>query len=152
MAEECDITDRERNSLLNSLHRRLFWVGEQIPRKIKLDGKEVNLHEVVWEIVNKKRYTSEDLENIQIFLDMLNEKEKECERYLEEGDLTYREAKDIYNDTAGLMRAIMDLRELTEPSKRESVAQTKHTCDVKTEEWDRLMRVLNSKDKILRRQ
>ncbi len=145
MAEECEITDRERNRLLNSLHRRLFWVGEQIPSKVKLDGKEVNLHEVVWEIVNKRKYSSEDLENIQTFLDMLNEKEKECERYLEEGDITYREAKEIFNETAGLMRAIMDLQELTVPSKRKARAQTKHTCDVKTEEWDRLIKILDSK-------
>lgn len=146
MAEECEITDRERNSLLNSLHRRLFWVGEQIPRKVKLDGKEINLHEVVWEIVNKRKYTSEDLENIQAFLDMLNGKEKECERYLEEGDITYQEAKEIFNETAGLMRAIMDLQELTEPSKRKKRTETKHVCkDVKTKEWDRLMQLLDSK-------
>lgn len=94
MAEECEITELERNKLLNSLHRRLFWVGEQIPRKIMLEGKEVNLHEVVWEIVNKKKYTQNDLENIETFLDILYEKEQECERYLEEGDLTHEEAKE----------------------------------------------------------
>ncbi|MDW7730858.1 MAG: DUF5788 family protein [Methanolobus sp.] len=146
MAEECEITDLERNKLLNSLHRRLFWVGEQVPRKVMLEAKEVNLHEVIWEIVNKKKYTPEDLENIQTFLDILYEKEQECERYLEEGDLTHEEAKKIFNETAGLMRAIMDLRELAEPSKRNSSDETKHICkDVKTDEWDRLMKVLNSK-------
>ncbi|WP_135389292.1 DUF5788 family protein [Methanolobus halotolerans] len=146
MAEECEITDSERNKLLNSLNRRLFWVGEQIPRRITLDGKEVDLHEVVWEIVNKKRYTSKDLENIQVFLDMLYEKEQECEKYLEEGDLKPGEAKDIFSETAGLMRAIMDLRELTEPSKRKSSGDTKHICkDVKTDEWDRLMKILISR-------
>ncbi|MBN2109681.1 MAG: methyl-accepting chemotaxis protein [Methanosarcinaceae archaeon] len=146
MDKESEISERERNKLLNSLHRRLFWVGEQIPRTIRLEGKEVNLHEVVWEIVNKRKYSPKDLENIQIFLDTLYEKEQKCEKYLEEGNLTYQEAKDIFNETAGMMRAIMDLQELAEPSKRGSYAGTKHTCgDVKTDEWDRLMKVLRSK-------
>ena len=146
MGEECEISERERSKLLNSLHRRLFWVGEQIPRKIMLEGKEVNLHEVVWEIVNKRKYSTKDLENIQTFLDLLCEKERECEKCLEEGYLTHREAKNTFNETAGLMRAIMDLQELAEPSKRRYCAENKHVCkDVKTDEWDRLMKVLNSK-------
>ena len=146
MDEDCEISERERNRLVNSLHRRLFWVGEQIPRKIMIEGKEVKLHEVVWEIVNKKRYTQEDLDNMQTFLDLLYEKEQEYEKYLEEGNITFGEAKDIFNETAGLMRAIMDLQELTEPSKRRSGEQAKHACrDVKTDEWDKLMQVLNSK-------
>ncbi|WP_406655603.1 DUF5788 family protein [Methanolobus sp. ZRKC2] len=146
MGEDSEISERERNKLLNNLHKRLFWVGEQIPSKIMLDGKEVNLHEVVWEIVNKRKYSPEDLDNIQIFLDLLYEKEKECERQLEEGNLTEKEAKDIFNETAGLMRAIMDLQELAEPSKNMHCNETKHICkNVKTDEWERLMKVLNSK-------
>lgn len=44
------------------------------------------------------------------------------------------------------MRAIMDLRELAEPTKRKAFSETKHACkDVKTDEWDRLMKVLGSK-------
>ncbi len=138
MTEE-DISDQERQKLLNRLHKSLFWVGEQIPKKITIEGKEVHLHEVVWEIVNKPELKEEDLENIDMLSELLCNKEKEYEDRLEHDDLSCERAKELFDRAAGVRRAIMDLHDLTIGSKRKAAFKERRICqDVNTREWDTL--------------
>lgn len=146
MAENEEISEHERQNLLNRLHKSLFWVGEAIPRKVKLEGKDVDLHEVVWEIVNKAKLSSDDLNDIDLFLKLLCEKEQEYEKCIENEHLSSEEAKDIFDRAAGVRRAIMDLEELTNPSKRKSIFKNRHICkDVETDEWNNLTEVIRKK-------
>jgi hypothetical protein len=139
MTENEEISDQERQILLNRLHKCLFWVGEQIPNKIYIKGKEVNLHEVVWEIVNKTKLDEDDLKNIDYFLELLRDKEKEYDDCLEHDHLNCEEAKELFDQAAGVMRAIMDLKELTISSKRKVIFKNRQICnDVNTDEWDTL--------------
>lgn len=139
MAENEDISEQERQKLLNRLHKSLFWVGEAIPRKVKLEGKDVDLHEIVWEIVNKPKLYEDDLDNIDRFLEILCEKEKEYEERLETEPLSCDQAKILFDKAAGVRRAMMDLRELMTPSKRKTIFKNRHICeDVDTEKWDEL--------------
>ncbi|MDG6243407.1 MAG: DUF5788 family protein [Methanolobus sp.] len=146
MAENDEISDKERQKLLNRLHRSLFWVGEQIPGKIKINGKEIYLHEVIWEIVNRPKLEKDELKDIEQFTCLLMEKEKEYEKVLENEQLTTDEAKEIFDLAAGVRRAIMDLKELTTPSKRKAIFKDRHICkDIETDEWDSLTDELNKK-------
>lgn len=139
MSIDEEISEHERQKLLNRLHKSLFWVGEEIPQKIKIEGKDINLHEVVWEIVNKSKLSKDDLRDIDCFQKVLSDKEHEYEKCLECAHLSPEEAKDIFDRAAGIRRAIMDLRELTTPSKRKAIFKDRHICkDVDTEEWDKL--------------
>ncbi|MEZ5334144.1 MAG: DUF5788 family protein [Methanolobus sp.] len=139
MTETDEISDSERQKLLTKLHKSLFWVGEAIPEKVELEGKDVNLHEIVWEIVNKPGLSDNDLKDIERFLKMLCEKEQEYEKRLECEHLNRDEAKELFDRTAGLRRAIMDMKELAKASKRKSFFKDRHICtDVNTEQWEKL--------------
>ena len=51
---------------------------------------------------------------------MISRKEKEDEKKLEDQSLTQEEAKALYRETAGLLRAIMDLKEIEDGTLREN--------------------------------
>ena len=99
---------------------------------------------MVWEIVNKDKLDEDDLKNIDRFLELLRDKEKEYEECLEHEHLDCNEAKELFDRAAGVMRAIMDLKELTISSKRKVIFKNRHICkDVGTDEWDALTEDIN---------
>ncbi len=112
------ITKRERAKLLNSLYRYVFWVGEKIPEKVEIDGKTIMLHEFIWEMVNKPELSDKDKEHIKGYITLLSRREHEYETYLQTAELTPENAKKLFNKTAGLLRAIMDLKELEKGRRR----------------------------------
>ncbi|MCG7852593.1 MAG: DUF5788 family protein [Methanosarcinaceae archaeon] len=112
------ITKRERAKLLNSLYRYVFWVGEKIPEKVEIDGKTIMLHEFIWEMINKTELSDEDKGHIERYITLLSKKEHEYKTYLETAEMTPENAKKIFNKTAGLLRAIMDLKELEKGPRR----------------------------------
>lgn len=120
--ENAYISEKERKELLEALHCRLFWVGQYIPHKVELEGKEYPLHEYVWELIKKEEITEEEKERIDKCIQLISEKEEEDEKELEEETLTREEAWELYHETAGLLRAIMDLREIEDGTMKESQA------------------------------
>jgi hypothetical protein len=106
------ITEDERKQLLSALHCRLFWVGQHIPDHIEIEGKNYPLHNYVWELIQKDKLTVEEKSQIDKCIEILSAKEEEDEKELEEKPLTEEEAKNLYHETAGLLRAITDLKEI----------------------------------------
>ena len=109
------ISEKERELFLDDLHRYLVWVGEKIPDQVRLDGdlnpslwlgsnKQIlNLHELIWRFINKKKLSDKELEYIDKLIPLLEHKEKQYERLLETSSLICDEA---------LIRAIMDLKDI----------------------------------------
>ena len=146
MSDDEFITKREHAKLLNSLHKYLFWVGEQIPEKIEIDGEMVHLHEFVWEMVNKPQISDEDKEQINYCISQISKKEEEYEKDLGELDLTQEDAKKLFSQTAGLLRALMDLKELeASPIKKRS---RKFHYDAKKRKIDDAKKLVAFLDKI----
>lgn len=114
------ITDAERKQLLAALHSRLFWVGQHIPDYIEFEGEKYHLHNYVWEMIQKDTLTENEKSLIDKCIDIISAKEKEDEKELEEKPLTVEEAKYLYHETAGLLRAIMDLKEIESGALKES--------------------------------
>lgn len=141
MSENREISEKERNKLMKRLHSHLFWVGEKIPCIVKIDGRDIHLHEVVWEIVNQKTYSEYDMGSIGLFISLLSDKEKECEKCLGEKSITCDEAKKVFNETVGLMRAIMDLKEVVDNGNKKHI--DKCVCkNVSAQEWNELKKQL----------
>lgn len=113
------ITERERKQLLAALHTRLFWVGEKIPYFVEMDGKKCKLHDRVWELINKETLSKDDMQEIEKCIALLKDKERIDELELETKEMTLEEAKKLSDETAGLLRAIMDLREIEEGISKE---------------------------------
>ncbi|MCQ1535054.1 methyl-accepting chemotaxis protein [Methanosarcina sp. KYL-1] len=114
------MTEGERRQLLSALHSRLFWVGQYIPHSVELEGKNCPLHEYVWEMIQKEEITEEEKKQIENCIEILSIKEMEDEKELEEKPLTREEARTLYHETAGLLRTIMDLREIEDGTMKEN--------------------------------
>ncbi|AKB18783.1 MULTISPECIES: DUF5788 family protein [unclassified Methanosarcina] len=114
------ITDAERKQLLSALHSRLFWVGQRIPDYVEIKGEKHPLHNYVWGLIQKENLTASEKSQIDKCIDIISEKEKEDEKELEEAPLTEEKAKSLYHETAGLLRAITDLRDIESGALKES--------------------------------
>ncbi|MDI9396024.1 MAG: DUF5788 family protein [Euryarchaeota archaeon] len=114
------ITDAERKQLLSTLNARLFWVGQSIPDYMEFEGKRYPLRNYVWQMIKKDVLTPEDKSLINKYIDIISAKEKENEKKLEKMPLKVEEAKSLYHETAGLLRAIMDLKEIESGALKES--------------------------------
>ncbi len=117
---EIYITDEERKQLLSSLHSRLFWVGQYIPHYVEIEGRNYPLHDYVWELIQKETLTEAEKARIDKCIEIIAAKEKEDEIELEGKILTPKEAQSLYHETAGLLRAVMDLREIEDGTLREN--------------------------------
>lgn len=113
------ITDEERKQLLSALHCRLFWVGQHIPDYVEFEGNKYPLHNYVWELIQIESLTPGEKSRIDKCIDIISAKEEEDEKELEEKPLTEEEAKSLYHETAGLLRAIMDLKEIESGTLKE---------------------------------
>ncbi|WP_135606364.1 DUF5788 family protein [Methanococcoides sp. NM1] len=134
MVEDQLITKDQRAKLLARLHRHLFWCGERIPDEVEIEGKKIQLHEITWKLINKPKLTEEDREHIDHCIVALRKKAKSCENYLERTDMTLDQAKDVFDRTAGLLRAIMDLKDLEElsgPERMKKHQEEAEKCKLK---------------------
>jgi len=105
------ISPEEREHLLAGLHRFLVWVGEKIPEEVEVNGKSIKLHELIWRCIHKKELSEQERMRLLELVHILETKEKHDEEALHKANLTREEAKRLYDESASLIRAIMDLRE-----------------------------------------
>ncbi len=90
----------------------LVWVGVMTPFEFDLGGKKVPLHEIVWDLLSKDCLTEEEKESVRKLIWKLTAHEKADEEILHKNALTLDEAKNIFHEAAGLLRAIMSLKSL----------------------------------------
>lgn len=105
------ISDAEREHLLSELHRFLAWVGEQLPDEIEVDGEKIDINDFVWSCIHNKQISDEEKIRISNLVRLLETKEKYDEDALIHAKITREEALRLYHESAGLLRAIMDIRE-----------------------------------------
>jgi hypothetical protein len=106
------ITPDERKRLELRLHRMLVWVGVMTPFEFELKGQKLPLHDIVWDLLAKDCLTEDEKEDVRKLIWRLSTHEKADEEVLHNNDITIDEAKEIYNEAAGLLRAIMSLKTL----------------------------------------
>lgn len=108
------ISQEEREHMLFELHRFLAWVGEPLPDEVSIEGQQIQLHDLIWKLIQKKTLTAPELKCVKWLIGRLEQKKKFDEERLEKARLTHSEAMHLHNEAAGLLRAIMDLRDLEE--------------------------------------
>jgi hypothetical protein len=114
------ISDEERKQMLSALHSRLFWVGQHIPDYVEFEGETYPLHNYVWELIQKEELSAVEKSRIDKCIEIISAKEKKDEKELEEKPLTSEEARKLYHETAGLLRAIIDLKEIESGTFKEN--------------------------------
>ncbi len=125
------ITPEEREHLLYGLHRFLVWVGEKLPDKVEVDGKDIEIHDLIWRCIHKKEFSEQEKQRFMELIRILEEKEKYDEEVLKKVSLTREDARKLYHESAALIRAIMDLRECEAGNVKlkEIDVETKHRID-----------------------
>ena len=63
-------------------------------------------------LIQKEKLTDAEKSRIDKCIEIISAKEKEDEKELEEKPLTEEDAQALYHETAGLLRAITDLKEI----------------------------------------
>lgn len=106
------ISPEEREHFLFGLHRYLVWVGEKIPDEVEVNGEIIKLRELIWRCIHKKQLSEQEKKHILELVRMLETKKEHDEEALRKANLTHEEAKRLYDESAALIRAIMDLREI----------------------------------------
>ncbi|OPY19355.1 MAG: hypothetical protein A4E24_01706 [Methanomethylovorans sp. PtaU1.Bin093] len=143
------ITERERKQLLAELHTRLFWVGEKIPYVVEIKGRSCKLHDRIWDLINREYISEEEKQEIEKCIALLKDKERIDELELETKEMTLEEAKKLSDETAGLLRAIMDLREIEEGVSKEKEKKFHELFSAqRTEEIRRWLNFLKDAGKI----
>jgi len=92
------------------------------PFEFELGGQKVPLHDIVWDLLAKECMTEEEKEYVRKLIKKLTQHAKVNQEILHNNELTVAEAKEIFEETAGLMRAIMSLK---------SLVGGKDYCDIK---------------------
>ncbi len=138
MTDDELLSAKQRSRLLGRLHRQLFWCGEKIPEEVDIRGNMVPLHELIWELVNKRHLDEKDKEHVDRCIDLLLEKAGEYESHLENDQMTVDQARDFFDKTAGLLRAVMDLKEIEEHPDRDR--------GMKFHEQSRICKLKDAKD------
>ena len=136
------LTDRERGQLIANLHRTLVWLGVQDPERLEIDPdllKEemardriapadlppevhpaagtVDLRHLVWRLIHLSELSEKEEMEVRELIRVLKAKEAADEGKLKEARLTREEAHRIYEETAAVIRTLLDLREIL--TKRE---------------------------------
>lgn len=133
------LTEQERNQLLANLHRTLIWVGVQDPYKLNIDADllreemekdlikpsdlppevhpvkgVLDLRHLIWRLIHEKKLSEKEETEVKELIKVLKAKEIREEERLKEERLTTEEAHQLYEETAAVIRTLMDLKEILE--------------------------------------
>lgn len=104
------LSSEERAKMISRIHSLVYWVGMLIPERELLDGSEIDLREVVYNLTSKEKLTVEDIQEANDLIAQLKEKERELEAQLSHDQMTRDTANGILEEICGLLRAIDELR------------------------------------------
>ncbi|MCJ7445574.1 MAG: DUF5788 family protein [Methanotrichaceae archaeon] len=135
--EEDYLTEAERNKLLANLHRVLVWVGvkdpdiihldqgdireelqkfnqteKDLPPEVHIDMETVEMHHLIWRLINEKELSEAERFQIEELIDLLQKQEHRDEEILKAKRLTHQQAQQLYSETSGCIRALLDLKDL----------------------------------------
>lgn len=113
------LTGEDRAKMIARIHSLVYWVGMLIPEHEMLGDSEIDLREVVYNLTSKEKLTPEDIAQVNELIHYLRAKERELETKLAHDPMTLNSAKELLEETCGLLRAIDELRSVETPEKAE---------------------------------
>lgn len=113
------LTGEERAKMIARIHSLVYWVGMLIPEHEILGDSEIDLRETVYNLTSKEKLTSDDIAQVNELIRHLKSKERELEKKLAHDPMTLNSAKELLEETCGLLRAIDELRSVETPEKAE---------------------------------
>jgi len=134
--------------LESKLSRLLEWVGAWVPDSIVIDGKEMHLHDIIWDIVNKDVVTEGEKDLLLGLEKTLNKKFREDLENIEHKDSTEDQAIQDYCEALGLLRAIITLKDITskeaKPERKDELSKKmRESTNDHTKYWLDFLKQLN---------
>ncbi len=124
MLTDAPLSRKERRRMMSRLRKAFSWVGARIPRKVVIDGETMPLRRMVADFLKEPEPGKKQRELARRLLELVERKEKANERRIEnDPDLKREDAEVLFKEAAGLLRAIVDLREMSEGSHRTPIGQ-----------------------------
>jgi len=136
------LSEEERKKLLANLHHALVWVGvkvperfevdqrtlkeemekrglraEDLPPEIHLDQGIIELHELIWKLIHEKELTAAERKEIREIIEILEAREKKDEEMLKGKRLSRDQARRLFDETAAVIRALLDLKDILKQSE-----------------------------------
>ena len=129
------LTDDERKHLLLSLKGMFAYMGIMLPQSLTLDdGTVLKLKDLVWGLIAKKDLTDDEVVAARELANILNKRIEDNRALIERYDITEEQAEKLYFLTAGLLRAVMELRGLGMHDREEEysrIARERHVDDAR---------------------
>jgi hypothetical protein len=91
---------------------------KDLPPEVHLDKGTVELHRLIWRLTNEKEITEEERIQIEELIDLLRKEEQREENILMGQRLTQAQARQLYDETAGVIRALLTLKDLLKIKER----------------------------------
>ena len=105
--------------MIQRVHSLVYWVGMLIPEHEILGDSEIDLREVVYNLTSKEKLSAEDVRKARDLIGLLKKKENELESRLSHDRMTLDAAKQMLEETCGILRAIDELRSVESVEKAE---------------------------------
>jgi len=119
LAGKGELTKEDREKLLSKLHRLMVFIGCEIPLKVELEGEPVPLHELVWRLITHEgALTPEESVAVDELHHEIELKIREEEFEIKSANITKDEARELFVEACGLIRAAVSLRDI---EKRETL-------------------------------
>jgi len=133
------LTSEERAKMLSRIHSLVYWVGMLVPEHEIISGSELDLREIVYDLTNKEKLTSEDTAKVNKLIDLLRKKEHGLEEKLEHDRMTIDVAKGMLEEICGLLRAIDELKSVETQEKAEFRKQELMTRVEEAKRWQKFV-------------
>jgi hypothetical protein len=113
LAGKGKLKKEDRQKLLSKLHRLLAFIGCEIPIQVKLGGKVAPLQDLVWTLMTHQgTLTPEESGAVNELHHAIEEKIHEEELEIKSADINETEARELYLEACGLIRAAVALRDI----------------------------------------
>ena len=137
----------ERSKLLWSLRSDFAWAGKKIPEVVEIDEQNYRLRDLIRKLEEEELPDPTETAEIRALIPKLREKAAVNEEILETKELTKTEAQNLYEETTGLLRAVMELNDrLERKSDEKSVDEFKRMLNtqkvVDEKRWQELIKSL----------
>ena len=103
-------TEVDRRAVISRIHSLLFWVGKFVPQHEIIEGREIDLRDIIFRFVSKEDPTPEDIQGAKDLAERLEKKARELEKEIRVDEVTRADAYRMMDEICGLLRAVDELR------------------------------------------
>jgi hypothetical protein len=104
------LSESERRIIISRIHSLLFWVGKFIPQHEIVEGRQIDLRDVIFQFISKETPSPDEIQGAKDLADILERNARGLEKQIKEHEVTRANAYQMLDEICGLLRAVDELR------------------------------------------